>query len=35
MTFSRVGKAADPSVPATAIPVQPQDMFSTGAAPSS
>jgi hypothetical protein len=35
MTFSRVGHAADPSVPTTAIPVQPQDMFSTGAAPSS
>jgi hypothetical protein len=35
LTFSRVGRAADPSVPASAIPVQPQDMFSTGAAPSS
>jgi hypothetical protein len=35
MTISRVGRASDPSVPATAIPVQPTDMFSTGAAPSS
>jgi hypothetical protein len=35
MTFSRVGRAADPRIPATAIPVQPTDMFSTGAAPSS
>jgi hypothetical protein len=33
MTFSRVGRASDPSIPATAIPVQPVDMFSTGAAP--
>jgi hypothetical protein len=33
MTFSRVGKATDPSIPATAIPVQPVDMFSTAAAP--
>jgi hypothetical protein len=35
MTFSRVGRATDPSVPATGIPVQPTDMFSTGPAPSS
>jgi hypothetical protein len=33
MTFSRVGRASDPSIPTTAIPVQPVDMFSTGAAP--
>jgi hypothetical protein len=33
MTFSRVGRATDPSIPVTAIPVQPVDMFSTGAAP--
>jgi hypothetical protein len=33
MTFSRVGKAGNPSIPATAIPVQPADMFSTAAAP--
>ncbi len=34
MTFSHVGKASDPSIPATAVPVQPVDMFSTAAAPS-
>ena len=33
MTFSRVGKATDPSIPTTAIPVQPVDMFSTAPAP--
>jgi hypothetical protein len=33
MTFSKVGKITDPSIPATAVPVQPVDMFSTGAAP--
>jgi hypothetical protein len=34
LSFSKVGHAADPAIPATAIPVQPVDMFSTGAAPS-
>jgi hypothetical protein len=34
LTFSRVGRVTDPSIPATAVPVQPVDMFSTGPAPS-
>jgi hypothetical protein len=33
MTFSQVGRASDPSIPATAVPVQPVDMFSTAATP--
>jgi hypothetical protein len=33
MTFSQVGRATDPSIPATAVPVQPVDMFSTAATP--
>lgn len=34
LRFSRVGQAVAPTIPATAVPVQPVDMFSTGAAPS-
>ena len=34
LSFSKVGHATDPVIPATAVPVQPTDMFSTGAAPS-
>ena len=34
LTFSRVGAVTDPSIPATAVPVQPMDMFSTAATPS-
>jgi hypothetical protein len=33
LSFSKVGQATAPAIPATAIPVQPVDMFSTGAAP--
>jgi hypothetical protein len=33
MTFSHVGAVTDPSIPATAVPVQPMDMFSTAATP--
>jgi len=33
MTFSRVGRVTDPTIPTTAVPVQPVDMFSTAAAP--
>jgi hypothetical protein len=35
LTFSKVGQVTDPSIPATAVPVQPADMFSTGATPGS
>jgi hypothetical protein len=33
MTFSKIGRVADPTIPVTAVPVQPVDMFSTAAAP--
>jgi hypothetical protein len=33
MIFSRIGQVTDPSIPTTAVAVQPMDMFSTAATP--
>jgi hypothetical protein len=33
MTFSRIGQVTDPTIPTTAVAVQPMDMFSTAATP--
>ena len=34
LTFSNVGRVADPLVPRSSVPVQPADLFSTAAVPS-